>query len=455
MFVPNELEKLADIFKKHKSTLYVVGGYVRSQLMGLGTDPDIDLASKTKPHDIIKMLIGTDFKATIMNERAGVVEIVVGNYRFEHATFRTEKYAVSGEHMPAEVEFIDSVDEDAKRRDFSCNAIYYDIYSGQIVDPLGGEVDIKNKILRACVEPRYLFKNDAERILRMIRFACSCGFAVEQKTLDAAKDNVFRLKFLSMARKRKEVGRILLADLKYPSLNLQFAHIQAIEMLKDIGAIKYLFPNLNEALEMNNQMPNGETAEDYLNVLLHFATPNVRLVALLALCGTDGYEKNGKVQKGFSKESADEAEYQLRNLEYSNETIKVATCCIANFEKLSKDKLTLSDARIISITNYNQLDELEDFALAARSAHLLGNVEFSKSYVNIRLAKKQNDNKLFATNINQIKITNEQIREIKDFNAEKCCEIKQKLLVLGAKKGRLLTNKENLKYARKLINQQL
>ena len=451
MFVPQELEQLADIFKKHKSTLYVVGGYVRSHLMGIGIDGDIDLASSAKPHDIIKMLVGTSYSAKIMNETAGVVEIVVGAYRFEHATFRTESYAIAGEHMPKDVQFISDINEDARRRDFTCNAIYYDIESEQIVDPLGGFNDIKNKQLRACVPPQYLFKNDAERILRMVRIASSCGYQIEEKTYKVAAENAFRLKFLSNARKRKELNRILLADMRYPSLNLAFAQVRAVEMLREIGALKYLFPALSDALDVNAIMPNKLSAEEYFNILLQFSTPNTRLPSLLALCGTDGYAKNGKVRSGFSIESAQEAEYQLKKLEYSNETIRVAVCCILNFEKLSKDSLSLADCRELSITNYNQMDELEDFSIVARSAFIIDKATNSKSLANIRLALKQYSGRLFAVNSNQLRITNSQILEIKELDAKQLANLKFKLLLMGARKGRPLTNKENIKLARKLL----
>ena len=453
MFVPKELEELADIFKKHKKTLYVVGGYVRSHIMGVGADDDIDLASSVQPKDILKMLIGTAYTAKIMNEKTGVIEILVDGYRFEHATFRTESYAVAGEHMPNDVQFITDINEDAKRRDFTCNAIYYDIEGGQIVDPLGGYEDIKNKTLRACVQPQFLFKNDAERILRMVRMACSCGFNIDLKTLKVAKENAFRLKFLSSARKRKELNAILLADLKYPVLNRQFAHVQAVEMLKELGALKYLFPALYAAIESNNIMKNGLEVDYYLSVLMQFSTPNTRLCALLSLCGTDGYAEYGKVRRGYSKESADEAAEQLKQLQYSNETIKVATCCISNFEKLSKDRLSLADCRALTITSYNQMDELEDFAIVARSAYLLKRATISKSLANIRLAIKQHGGRLFAINVNQLKISNQQILAIKNIDAKQIAELKIKLLVEGARRGKFLSTKKNIKLARKLINQ--
>ena len=451
MFVPKELENLSDIFKRHKKNLYVVGGYVRASIMGLGTEEDIDLASNAKPAEIMHILSGTQFKTKLMSERTGVVEIVAGNCRFEHATFRTEQYAISGEHMPADVEFVDSLELDAKRRDFTCNAIYYDIDGCQLVDPLNGIQDIKNKIVRSCIEPNHLFKNDAERILRMVRFSCCCGFNIDQKTLKGAKDNTFRLKFLSNARKRKEINAILLSDIKYPMLNLQFAHIQGVQLLFEIGALQYLFPNLNLALEENNKMQNGLTAIQYLNMLLHFSKPNTRLACLLALCGTDGYSKNGKVTRGFSIESAQEAEYELSNLEYSNETKKVVAACIKNFELFSKDKLTLGRARQVALFTTSELDELEDFAITAKSAYNAKVATNSRSLANLRLAIKQKQNRLFATSINQIKITNEQIKALKNLDAKELNEIKTKLLLIGAKKGRILSNKENLKLAKKLV----
>ena len=455
MFVPEELEELAELFHKKKKPLYIVGGYVRSQILGTGVEDDIDLCSAMLPKDVLKLLLGTPFVARIMNERTGVVEIEINGLRFEHATFRTEKYAILGEHMPCEVEFIDSLEKDAERRDFTCNAIYYDIYSSEIIDPLGGVDDIKNKVLRGAISPKFLFVNDSERILRMVRHACCCGFEIDNETYSAAIDNVSKLKYLTSARVRKEIDRILIADLKYPSLHLFGEHIRAVNMLYEIGALAILFPRLDAALSANCTMHGGSVAQDYLSFLLLQATPNVRMPALLAICGSDGYAKDGITQKGYAKESAFEAEEQLKVLGYSPKTIRMVSTCVGLFECFSYDKLALSEARQVVLQNEDYFDELVDFALAARSAYVNHKVEGSHSIQNLVLARKQKNSKIFASNRNQIDISNEDIAVIGKLSPEQIAKIKDELLLLGAKKGDILSRKENVAAAKKIAKSML
>ena len=80
----------------------------------------------------------------------------------------------------SEKEFITDINQDAIRRDFRCNAVYYDILEEEIVDPLNGFGDINNKLIQTTTDPEIVFKDDAERILRMVRFASQLGFEIEK-----------------------------------------------------------------------------------------------------------------------------------------------------------------------------------------------------------------------------------------------------------------------------------
>ena len=201
--IPQELVELAQIFKKNKEKLYIVGGFVRNKILNVPDEYnlDIDICSSALPEKILKMLEKTDFEASYMNKEIGVLEIKK-NIRFEHATFRKEKYEFSGVHIPNNVEFITDINQDAIRRDFRCNAVYYDILEEEIVDPLNGFGDINNKLIQTTTDPEIVFKDDAERILRMVRFASQLGFEIEKNTYKQAVKNVSKLKFLSKTRIR-------------------------------------------------------------------------------------------------------------------------------------------------------------------------------------------------------------------------------------------------------------
>ena len=171
--IPAELKELAQIFQENNKTLYIVGGYVRDSYLGVQSllRDDIDLCSSATPRELKKILEGTKFEVKNINSSVGVMAIF-GKRRFEHATFRREIYE-SESHMPDSIEFIKSLDEDARRRDFRINAIYYDILEGSFIDPLGGIDDLKQRKITTVKVPKIVFNDDPERILRLVRFACA------------------------------------------------------------------------------------------------------------------------------------------------------------------------------------------------------------------------------------------------------------------------------------------
>lgn len=282
-FIPDELKELANIFKKNKEKLYIVGGYVRNKILGIPDiyNLDIDVCSSALPEKVMKMLENTEFEANYMNKELGVIEIQK-NLRVEHATFRKEKYEFSGVHIPNNIEFIKDINQDALRRDFRCNAIYYDILEEEIVDPLDGFKDINDKIIQTTQNPEIIFNDDAERILRMIRFACSLGFEIEEKTLKNAKNNVAKLKLISKTRIREEFSKIVLADTIYPNFSdTKYAHARGVMMLSSIGAMKYILPALETIRKTEIYEDRGKLLFEHIMSVFAICDPEVRLSALL------------------------------------------------------------------------------------------------------------------------------------------------------------------------------
>lgn len=281
--VPSELVELAQIFKKHKATLYLVGGYVRNKILGFpdSYNVDIDVCSSMKPEKVKEILEFSGYSVNYMNQELGVVEIKK-NLRIEHATFRKEKYAFAGVHIPDNVEFIKDLNVDAERRDFRCNAIYYDILNEQIVDPFDGVSDIKNKIIRTTLEPEKVFKDDAERILRMVRFACTLGFQIERETYEKAKENVHKIEFIGEKRRRDEFSRIVLADTKFDFItDIKYAHARGLTILADLGALKFLLPTLEKIRLSDVKEDRGKPLFEHITNVFAFSKPEVRLSALL------------------------------------------------------------------------------------------------------------------------------------------------------------------------------
>lgn len=281
--VPDELVRLAHLFYSNKEKLYIVGGFIRNQLLGIPDkyNIDIDICSSAKPEKIISMLEKSEFSVKYMNEELGVLEIK-GNIRVEHATFRKEKYALAGAHIPNNIEFIKEVEIDALRRDFRCNAIYYDILQEEIVDPLDGVRDVENKIIRTTLSPKEVFANDAERILRMVRFAATLGFKIDAETYNEAKNNAYKLKYISSSRKREEFSKIVLADTKYEFLtDIKYAHARGLSFLDDLDAIKYILPALEDIKQSGLLDDRNKPLYDHVLNVFALSDKEVRLSALM------------------------------------------------------------------------------------------------------------------------------------------------------------------------------
>ena len=189
--IDENLITLATILKS-KAELFVVGGYVRDSILNK-RPKDIDLTSKLTVNELASALKGTSFNVNITNKTFGTAKIVVDNKAYEYTSFRKDKY-VSGKHSPKEVLFISSLDEDSKRRDFTINAIYYNILKQKFVDPLNGIADLKNKKLKEINNTTLKF--DGERILRLIKYSCELNLKIDNETFLHAKQynkNVYLL----------------------------------------------------------------------------------------------------------------------------------------------------------------------------------------------------------------------------------------------------------------------
>lgn len=209
--ISNNLKKLAKYFPE---SLYVVGGYVRNRLLNLDGG-DVDLASSVDVEEVAKRLDGTCYTVKVKNLKLGSILISKDDESYEYTAFRKEVYPEDGSHSPIKVESTDKLEEDAVRRDFSINSIYYNINKDESVDLYHGIIDTNQKILRCNIAPNEVFKNDGERILRMVRIAGELNFKIEKQTLKGAIKYASNLKDISGNRKFSEIEKILYCDKRY------------------------------------------------------------------------------------------------------------------------------------------------------------------------------------------------------------------------------------------------
>ncbi|HKW30408.1 MAG TPA: CCA tRNA nucleotidyltransferase, partial [Verrucomicrobiae bacterium] len=178
-----------------------VGGCVRDFLLGRGPQ-DYDIATDARPEQIEKL-----FKRTLaVGRKFGVMIVVEGKQHFQVATFRAEAEYRDG-RRPGKVVF-SSAEADAQRRDFTVNGLFFDPIAEKLHDWVGGEKDLRAKIIRTIGAPEERFAEDHLRLLRAIRFAAQLGFEIEPETFAAVKKLAPKIELISAERIRDELIKL-------------------------------------------------------------------------------------------------------------------------------------------------------------------------------------------------------------------------------------------------------
>lgn len=203
---------------------YFVGGYVRDRLM-LRPCHDIDIATNAQPEAVMELfenVIPTGLKH-------GTVTVRLEYDSFEVTTFRVEGGYSDG-RRPDDVNYVQTIEEDLSRRDFTMNALAM-TEDGRLIDPFGGQNDIAGKRIRAVGDPILRFREDALRMMRAIRFAVQLQFELAAATKEAIRLESPLLKKISMERLRDEMNKILTSS---------FPH-KGLDAMQDFGIWDVLF----------------------------------------------------------------------------------------------------------------------------------------------------------------------------------------------------------------------
>ncbi|MDU7474471.1 MAG: CCA tRNA nucleotidyltransferase [Paenibacillus macerans] len=210
---------------------FFVGGCVRDELMGRPVH-DMDIATSAKPEDVVAV-----FERTVPTGiEHGTVTVLMDDYAFEVTTFRKESQ-YEDHRRPASVEFVDAVNEDLLRRDFTMNAIARDI-DGALIDPYGGQSDIKRGLIRCVGAAEERFEEDALRMLRAVRFASVFGFRPAKSLWKALLRGKDKLSYIAMERVRTELEKVVLGP----------RPLRGLALLERSGLLRHVKAALPEAV---------------------------------------------------------------------------------------------------------------------------------------------------------------------------------------------------------------
>ncbi len=356
--------KIRFLAKKLNKPLYVVGGFVRNYLIDGSISSDIDLASPILTEELVGALIDCGFNVVAEYKRTGTVVFEGDGNRYEFTSFRTESYLPGGAHTPDTVIFTKDIMADATRRDFTCNAVYYDIKNDKFVDPLHGVQDIKNKVLKTTVSAKEVFSHDGLRLMRLARFYSELNFTVDLDTLNGAKLYAKNVKDVAVERIYHELKMILLSDKKYAFSN-KVGHYQGLKLLDEIGVLELIFPELTlgRGMEQRKDFHNYDVLEHSLRSVL-YAEPSIRLYALLHDVGKPyAMQKHGKYHT-HAKDGVKIAKTILERLKADNETVKKA-CFLVGAHMLDlKEDMRESKIRRFIAENHDYFDDLISLKIA-------------------------------------------------------------------------------------------
>lgn len=279
-FIPEKLKTLSAVLP---APLYVVGGSVRDFLAGHaraeGDFSDWDVCAPVLPETFAAAAEQCGFLVHSVYKNTGTVKLTdPSGTGVEFSPFRSDEY-VRGTHTPAAVWFTQDIVLDAKRRDFTCNAVYYDIKNHSFVDPLGGMSDIAAKRMRTVRESGRVFGEDGLRLLRLARQCGQLGFTPDEETLCGARQNAALIRDIVPERIFAELKLMLCADEKY---GVGDGHYRALRVLDQTRVLDEILPELAAGRGM--EQPAAFHAYDVLEHSLRcvlYAPASVRFAALL------------------------------------------------------------------------------------------------------------------------------------------------------------------------------
>jgi poly(A) polymerase/tRNA nucleotidyltransferase (CCA-adding enzyme) len=328
---------------------FLVGGAIRDALLG-SQAKDWDVATNATP-EMIRDLF-SNIKSFYLKH--GTVTLVIKGRHLEVTAFRASKGRIGS-----------CLEEDLEHRDFTFNAMAYDIISNKIVDPFGGMQDIKQKVVRAVLSPLERFDEDPLRMMRAIRFSLELGYSIEHETLTVVKTMSQTIDKVAIERVRDEFLRMLVCSKASVGLNL----------MRRTGILERVLPELMEGYRKRQNSFHKFTI--YRHILETVDSierdPVLRLSALFHDIAKPRVREKSNGRWRFFSHAAASAELTreiMVRLKFSNEWITRVASLVANH--MFDYKPDLSDEairRFIKRTGSGNVDDLIRLRKADDLAH--------------------------------------------------------------------------------------
>lgn len=297
---------VVETLRRHGYAAYFAGGCVRDRLLGVAAK-DFDVATDARP-DTVQTL----FSRTIpVGLQFGVCLVVVDGQAVEVATFRADGRYLDG-RRPTTVRFT-TAQEDARRRDFTINGMFYDPIADRVIDDVGGQADLTAGIVRAIGDPAARFAEDRLRLLRAVRFAARLGFTIAPSTRAAITKSAAAVTAVAWERIGDEVVKLL----------TEGGACRGFGLLAETGLLDQILPELSD--------PPAKFAHtlSMLNQVDRCAAPGER-VALAALL----LDAARQAAHGSASRPAEFAAGVCRRLKRSRATWERVAFLVANHTRV-------------------------------------------------------------------------------------------------------------------------
>ncbi len=349
---------------------YFAGGCVRDLLRGQ-SPKDIDIATDARPEEVQKLFART----YAVGAHFGVVVVLEAGMQFEVATFRSDGAYLDG-RRPTEVHFA-TAQEDAARRDFTINGMFFDPAANDVIDFVSGRTDLDARLIRAIGDPPARFAEDRLRLLRAIRFATVLEFEIEPQTWAALAAQSATIGEISAERIREELVRIFLAPQR----------VRGWDLLDASGLFAVILPEI-EAMKGCEQPPQFHPEGDvfqHIRIMLQLLPETVSLPLVFSVLfhdigkpSTATVDETGRIRfNGHDRVGAEMTEAVMTRLRFSRAEIE-ATVEMVRQHMVFKDVPNMRVAKLKRfMARPTFVDELELHRVDCASSHgMLDNHEF-------------------------------------------------------------------------------